>query len=263
MVLPLSELRYTDDCPTMAHFETTALPNTLATNPKSPTPSKKTRKPLNLRELFWDRFQTYGKIFLGTAILLTVLYLLVFPMPLVFSKPVGAPIFKAWPLVNWGILIVHMLTALPPLIIGIIAFSKRIRNASLKWHRWMGTTYCVCIWISAVCGVLLAFANTHGPVAKLGFGFLGIGWFMSTLFAYTTARARDIVSHRRWMIRSYAFTLAVVSIRPMFLMDPLFGITTENWYLLATWMCWVPNVIIAEIYIRSTKPSGHLKPERS
>jgi len=104
-----------------------------------------------------------------------------------------------------------------------------------------------------------AIANVHGPIAKFGFGFLGIGWFTTTWFAYTSARAKNILSHRRWMIRSYALTLAVVSIRPLFSMEPVLGISTENWYLMATWACWVPNLIMAEIYIRATQPTGKLK----
>ncbi len=249
----------------MVHIETSASASLgaqsisdVVSDNASQKPVRK-KRPMGFHDLIWDRFQTYGKIFLGTAILLTLLYLFAFPLPLIFSEPIGAPIFRAWPKVNWIILLTHAVTAIPPLIIGIIAFSKRLRNASLKWHRWIGTTYCICIWISAALGIMLAIANVHGPIAKFGFGFLGIGWFTTTWFAYTSARAKNILSHRRWMIRSYALTLAVVSIRPLFSMEPVLGISTENWYLMATWACWVPNLIMAEIYIRATQPTGKLK----
>jgi len=213
---------------------------------------------LSIGALIWERAQIYAMIFLCTMIGFTLFYLFYFAWPRLIDKPVGSPIFPAHIKLNWAILIAHVVTAIPPLFIGMFAFSKRLRNASLKWHRWMGTAYCVCIWISALLGVLLALANTHGPIAKAGFGFLGLGWFVTTWLAYKTARVKNIVSHRRWMIRSFALTLAVVTIRPMFLIDPLFGFTSENWYLLATWICWVPNLLIAEIYVRTTKPNGKL-----
>ncbi|MEO1143291.1 MAG: DUF2306 domain-containing protein [Pseudomonadota bacterium] len=206
----------------------------------------------------WGRVQAYGNSLIYGGIVFTSIYLVMIGLPRVLAEPTGAPFFPDWQYGNWIILLIHVATAIPPLLIGPFAFSKNLRNKSLKWHRWIGVTYCVCIWISAVTGVMLATANTRGIIAQMGFGSLGITWFTTTWLAYTTARTKDIVSHRRWMLRSYAVTLAVVSIRPMFLMEIPFGISADDWYRLTTWMCWVPNLIIAEIYIRITKPNARL-----
>lgn len=107
---------------------------------------------------------------------------------------------------------------------------------------------------------MLAVANPHGLWAKLGFGTLAVVWFVTTTFAYVTARRKDFAAHRVWMIRSFAVTLAVVSIRPMGLFGPLLpGFTVDEWYVLLTWMCWVPNLMIGEIYARMTTPAGRLR----
>ncbi|MEO0730301.1 MAG: DUF2306 domain-containing protein, partial [Pseudomonadota bacterium] len=69
---------------------------------------------------------------------------------------------------------------------------------------------------------------------------------------------KDFVSHRRWMIRSFAVTLAVVSIRPMFIFAPMTGLPHEVWYPALTWLCWVPNLLIGELYLRATMFTGRL-----
>jgi len=170
----------------------------------------------------------------------------------------GSPIIPDWQAFNNAVLNTHILFAIPPLLVGLFAFSTRARRWSPKLHRRIGTFYCICIWLSAVTGFLLAVANEHGLAAKGGFGLLAIAWFTTTWQAYVTARRKDFVTHRRWMIRSYAITLAVVSVRPMFLFGPPAGLDYEIWYQMVTWLCWVPNLIIAEIYLRITHYSGRL-----
>jgi len=207
----------------------------------------------------WERVQNFGKVVLGILICLTLAYLYFFSIPAILTRPVAAPVLPLLPEVNSGILIFHAFTAIPPLVTGILLFSKRLRKKSLRLHRWAGTVYCLCIWASATTGILLAIANTRGPVAQAGFGLLGFAWFTATWYAYKFGRAKNIPLHRIWMIRSYALTLAVVSVRPMFIFGPWFGLSAEPWYLLVTWLCWVPNLMAAEIYIALTRHNGRLK----
>jgi len=209
--------------------------------------------------LIWSKFQLYGTAVLITLIVLTLLFVFFVAVPTVLKHQIASPVFPDQAQLNYAILLIHVATAIPPLALGMFAFAKGIRNASLRAHRWIGTIYCVTIWISAITGILLALANQNGVLAKMGFGCLGVAWFSTTYLAYKTGRAKNIVSHRRWMIRSYAVTLAVVSIRPMFLLPPPLGLDFSIWYVMATWLCWVPNLILAETYIRLTRPNGRLK----
>ena len=168
-----------------------------------------------------------------------------------------AAIFESARLDNL-LLLVHASFALPPLVIGIWEFVPRLRKGAwLKYHRWFGTAYVVGIFVSSTTGFLMALHNPHGWIARAGFATLAVFWFTTTYFAYTTARRRDIAAHRRWMIRSYGITLAVVSVR--FLAKPRFGVDPEVWYPLMTWICWVPNYVVAELYVRSTDYLGRVR----
>lgn len=130
-------------------------------------------------------------------------------------------------------------------------FSKRIRGKRLKLHRLLGKIYVVSVLLSSVAGLYVAVFANGGIVSQIGFSFLAIGWFYTTLNAYTTIKKKDVNSHRKWMIRSYALTLAAVTLRLwMPTLPSLLGISSEGAYVIIAWLCWVPNIIIAEIYIR-------------
>lgn len=206
----------------------------------------------------WAQFQNLSGALIAAGVVFTLVYIGVTITPKLGGGLHASPLVPDWPTINVAVLLVHIATAIPPLVIGLVAFSPKARRASWRFHRWIGTAYCVTIWISAVTGGLLALANQFGLMAKAGFFTLAVVWFTSTWFAYTTARNKDFVAHRNWMIRSYAVTLAVVSVRPMFIFGPPFGMDYETYYPLVTWMCWVPNLIIGEIYLRSTRHSGAL-----
>ena len=205
----------------------------------------------------WAGFQERFFALVGLGVFLTLAYIAVLVLPRMGAMN-GSPVVPGWQTLNNIILITHIVTAIPPLLLGLFAFSRQARSWSLRVHRWIGTIYCVAIWISAITGTLLAAANGHGIGAKLGFGLLGVAWFTTTLFAYTTARQKDLINHRRWMIRSFALTLAVVSVRPMFLFGPPAGLDPNTWYVMVTWLCWVPNLLIGELYARATLYSGRL-----
>jgi hypothetical protein len=60
----------------------------------------------------------------------------------------------------------------------------------------------------------------------------------------------DPIRHRRWMIRSFALTAAAITLR-MYL--PL--IFAFHWpfsiaYPAIAWLCWIPNALAAEVYLR-------------
>jgi uncharacterized membrane protein len=122
----------------------------------------------------------------------------------------------------------------------------RARRPAL--HRWMGRITASAIVISALAGLVLAAgAFVDRPVAGLGFGLLSIFWITATLFAVYFAMIRDIDRHRRWMVRSFTLTLAALTLR---LQLPLIMGFGEIDYAAASqvvaWLCWVPNLIIAE-----------------
>ena len=106
------------------------------------------------------------------------------------------------------------------------------------------------VLLSGIAGLGIAFFATGGIIPALGFGGLAILWLYTTSNAYTSIKKIDIDAHQRWMIRSYALCFAAVTLR---LYLPLFtGLMHMDFipaYKIIAWLCWVPNILIAEIFI--------------
>ena len=58
------------------------------------------------------------------------------------------------------------------------------------------------------------------------------------------------VAHRKWMIRSFALTFAAVTLRLYLPIAQLLPIEFDNAYRVISFLCWVPNLIVAEAYLR-------------
>jgi len=96
----------------------------------------------------------------------------------------------------------------------------------------------------------LATTAFGGLPARLGFGMLGGLWLVTGAMAYQRIRQRDIERHREWMIRNYALTFAAVTLRlwlPLF--HVLLGFSFIESYVTVAWLCWVPNLLLAELLI--------------
>ncbi|MEK8132166.1 DUF2306 domain-containing protein [Paenibacillus filicis] len=86
-----------------------------------------------------------------------------------------------------------------------------------------------------------------GWIARTGFLTMDIGWLATTWLGVLAILRGRVREHRGWMLRSYAFTLAAVTLRlyqfPLML---LFAGQFEPGYRVVAWLCWVPNLLIAE-----------------
>jgi len=128
-------------------------------------------------------------------------------------------------------------------------FNARLRQRFLNIHRWMGRSYVVAVLFGGLGGLALATRSLYGLVTHLGFALLAVLWLFATLQAYLRIRARDQVRHRQWMIRSYALTLAAVTLRIYLPASQIAGIPFPDAYQTISWLCWVPNLVVAEWWI--------------
>ena len=146
-------------------------------------------------------------------------------------------------------LAVHAGMAATALMLGPIQFLpawRRIKGA----HMWLGRSYVICSILAGLAGLRLAFGTTAGPVAGLGFGTLAVIWLYVTIQAWRLARARRFDEHRRWMIRSFALTFAAVTLRLQTPVSQILGYDFMESYRIIAWSAWVPNLILAEMYLR-------------
>lgn len=135
------------------------------------------------------------------------------------------------------------------LLTGWVQFSKRIRNRYLSLHRQLGKVYVVAVFMSASAGFYIAMFATGGIIAITGFASLAIIWFYSTSKAYIYIRKQQVARHRELMIYSYAACFAAVTLRLW--LPSLMAITGDftTSYLIVSWLCWVPNLIVARLIV--------------
>ncbi len=142
------------------------------------------------------------------------------------------------------------------LLSGCTQFLSNLRQKRLSLHRNLGKIYVASVMLSGVAGFGIAFAASAGVWAQMGFATLGFLWLYTTAKAFLAIKKRDIVEHQNWMTRSYALCFGAVTLRlwmPLFL--AAFGMSFSIAYPIIAWLCWVPNLLVAEWIIRRAKPS--------
>ena len=168
-----------------------------------------------------------------------------------FGAPFVAEIRTAMPLA----LMAHLAGGIAAIAIGPWQLSARLRARALHAHRWMGRAYVIAVAVGGLGGFALATRSMGGFVTHMGFGMLAVLWLSSTGMAWIRIRERDQAAHRRWMIRSYALTLAAVTLRLFLPISAVLQIPFEEAYQAVSWFCWVPNLVVAEwIILRRRAP---------
>ena len=111
---------------------------------------------------------------------------------------------------HFPILLAHITGGSVALLLGPWQFSTKLRERALNLHRWLGRIYLAAVALGSLAGFTLAFFSEEGPPTHFGFGALAVLWFATGLIAYRRILHGNIESHRQWMVRSYALTLAAV-----------------------------------------------------
>ena len=150
-----------------------------------------------------------------------------------------------------GWLIVHASCAGMALLLGPWQFVASIRALRPALHRLIGRTYVTLCLVGGLTGAVLAWNTSSGPVARWGFLLLAAAWLTTTSTAYLAVRRRDFFSHRRWMIRSFSLTFAAVTLRLYLPLSAVPGLSFDLVYPLTAWAAWIPNLIVAEIWLRT------------
>jgi len=142
----------------------------------------------------------------------------------------------------------HVFASAVALALGPFQFSKSLRMRHLGLHRWSGRLYLgVGVLIGGAAGLLIAFRAFGGVVAQAGFACLAVAWLYTGFRAYRAIRARDTALHRRWMVRNFALTFAAVTLRIWLPLSIVTGLPFELAYPTIAWLCWVPNLLVAEL----------------
>lgn len=157
---------------------------------------------------------------------------------------------------------IHVGTSTFTLLNGCMQFSRYLILRHSRIHRLIGKLYVVFVLcLSGPSGFILAIHANGGWIAKTSFTLLSLLWIAFTYLAYSMIRRRDIDAHRAFMIRSYALTLAAITLRSyVFFIGKFVHMHGPEAYQLVSWLSWVPNLIAAEILIRSGFMKMDLEP---
>ncbi len=150
---------------------------------------------------------------------------------------------------------VHLAGGVIALVLGAFQVNSRLRSRFLSIHRWSGRMYVFAVLVGGVAGFVLALDSFGGLVTHFGFGLMAICWVGTTLNAYRHIRRGDLVAHRAWMLRSYALTLAAVTLRIYLPLSQIAEIDFESAYPVVSWLCWVPNLLVVEWFVLARNPA--------
>ena len=153
-----------------------------------------------------------------------------------------------------GLVGMHAGFASVALVLGPFQFMPGIRRRWPSVHRWMGRTYVTCCLVGGAAGLVLAFGASTGAVSTAGFGTLAVLWMFATGQAWRLAMGRRFAEHERWMIRSFALTLAAVTLRLYLPISFALPVRFEDAYRVISFLAWVPNLIAAELFLAARRP---------
>lgn len=147
---------------------------------------------------------------------------------------------------------IHVFSSILTLLAGFTQFSSYILREHKAFHRLMGRIYVVAVlFINFPSGMILAF-NANGQLpSKIAFIILDSLWFWFTLQAFLAIRKGNVLSHKQFMIRSYALTFSAITLRTWkLILSASFVIDPVTLYMIDAWMGFVPNLLLAEWWIR-------------
>lgn len=145
----------------------------------------------------------------------------------------------------------HVYTSWAVILLGFFQFSRYLRTHFHNVHQSLGKAYILILLIlSAPSGLVMSLFANGGWISRISFIILSIFWIYFTYLAYDSARKKNWKKHREYMIRSYALTLSAVSLRLFkYIIANTLELPPMDIYRIVSWLGWVLNLIMAEIYI--------------
>lgn len=153
----------------------------------------------------------------------------------------------------------HIFSSLVALALGPAQFMTRLRTNLPRVHRVCGFIYFACVYSGGISGFYMAQFSYGGSLSHVGFALLAVLWITTATIALVAVKQRNFVQHERWAIRCFSLTLAAVSLRIALGVGFASSLPFDEFYPWLAWVCWLPNLALAEIFIR-VRGTGHPSP---
>jgi uncharacterized membrane protein len=145
--------------------------------------------------------------------------------------------------------VLHVVAAAVYAVVGAFQFPARLRRGHRAWHRRAGRVLVGAGLVVAGSGLWMTLFYPGAPGGDLLWTarlVAGSAIATSIVLGFTAIRRRDIASHRAWMIRAYALTVAAgTQAFTQGIGEGLFG-TTDLSTALSVSAGWVINAAVAE-----------------
>lgn len=160
----------------------------------------------------------------------------------------------------------HLATGGIILLLGPIQLIDGVRRRWPSLHRWLGRIYVFTAGVAGIGGLgfIVSKGTIGGAPMNAGFGLYGILMTVAALETYRHARSRRFEAHRAWAIRLFALAIGSWLYR----MDYGFWLIAghgighmSNFHgpfdVVMSFFFYVPNLILAELFIRAQKLPSH------
>ena len=160
--------------------------------------------------------------------------------------------------IRWS-LIVHATAGGLALLLTPVMASARLRRRRPIWHGHCGRVLLASILVAAAFGLVIAQVSYAGMVGTIGFSMLAVLWAASAASAVRAAVRHDRAAHRAWTMRTLALTYSAVTLRLWVgilvvaqrpATDAAAELAFDRAYPVVPFLCWVPNLLIAEWVLR-------------
>jgi len=147
----------------------------------------------------------------------------------------------------------HIIGGSVTLIVGALQMNQLFRKRFITAHKVLGRIYMIAVIFSGSAGLFMATQSMGGMVAHFGFGTMAVLWLFTVYMAYIRIRQGQVSAHKYWMILNYSLTCSAITLRLYLPSFPwLFNLDFMTSYTIISWMAWVPNILIAQLYLMKT-----------
>ncbi|GAA3988470.1 DUF2306 domain-containing protein [Allokutzneria multivorans] len=114
----------------------------------------------------------------------------------------------------YWILVSHIIFGSIAMVTCCLQIWPWLRQRNLALHRRLGRVYVFAgVLPAGLLGFVVGVNTPFGPVAMASHVILSTLWLGTTAMGIITARKRRMAEHRRWMIRSFALTMSIITNR--------------------------------------------------
>ncbi len=123
-----------------------------------------------------------------------------------------------------------------------------------KLHRILGYLYVGFIFITFPAVLIMSFRANGGYIAQVSFVTQTLLWLLFTYLGLRAILKNTLITHKKFMIRSYALTLSAFTLRFLAFLIGMMKIDLHPnvKYIFIAYGSWIINLVIAEIIIKKS-----------